>query len=301
MNLRQLEYFVAVADEGGFTRAAQRLYVAQPTLSKQIAALEHELGGPLFERLNRGVRLTHAGRAFLPEARSATLSANRARRAARMAQDLTSAELEIAAVLSIAIGLLPRSIRALRERYPGIAVELHEYRHKDLMEDDVRHGVADLAIGPVPGSWDGPIESLGWESFVLLLPEGDRLLKEAGPVELSDLSDRRWVLPTPTAGMAPLLTAVCRDAGFDPEPAVHSAQIEGLARFTACGLGPTMMPLSAVPGDLQHLVKHMRKPLARELSAYTRSEWTPLTRALLESCRDAVAATPRPAHAFIVG
>lgn len=70
MNLRQLQYFVTVVDEGNFTSAAKRLYVAQPSLSKQIAALEKELGGPLIERLHRGIRLTPSGRAFLPEARS---------------------------------------------------------------------------------------------------------------------------------------------------------------------------------------------------------------------------------------
>src|SRR5262249_3421837 len=122
LTLRPLLYVLTIVDEGSFTRAAQRLYVAQPSLSKQLIALETELGVPLVERMHRSIRLTPAGRAFLPEARAATMSAERARRAARMAHDLEAGEIEVATVLSIAIGLLPGSIRTLRDRHPRIVV-----------------------------------------------------------------------------------------------------------------------------------------------------------------------------------
>lgn len=300
ITLRQLLYFVTVADEGNFTRAAQRLYVAQPSLSKQLAALETELGGPLIERLNRGIRLTPSGKAFLPEARAAILSAERARRAARMAYDLEAGELEVATVLSIAIGLLPRSIGALREQYPGILVELHEYLHRRVLEDDVRSGVADIAVGPSPREWEGPIVSLGWEEFVVVLPEGDPALRDSGRLQLSDLAQRRWVLPVPTAGLAPLVADACRDAGFVPQPAVHSSQTEALARLAAAGLGPTMLPGNVVPPDLRRLTKRLRRPVARELAAYTRTEWSPVARAFLEVLPDARSAR-RPPHAYVVG
>src|SRR5258707_14218781 len=88
MNLRQLHYLLAIADEGSFTRAAERLLVAQPSLSQQIKSLEQELGGPLLERLPKGVRLTSAGKAFAPEARAAVTHAERARRNARTALGL---------------------------------------------------------------------------------------------------------------------------------------------------------------------------------------------------------------------
>ena len=298
MNLRQLQYFVAVVEEGNFTRAAQRLYVAQPSLSKQLAALEHELGGPLIERLARGVRLTPSGRAFLPEARAAIHSAERARRAARMAHDLEAGELEIATVLSIAIGLLPSSIRALRAKHPGILVELREYLRKEVLEEEVRAGVSDIAVGPKPGSWDGPVESLGWEEFVILLPEGDPMLRRTEKLELSDLAERRWVLPAPTAGMAPLIAAVCREAGFIPQPAVHSSQVEAIARFAACGLGPAMLPRNVIPPDLQALTRRLRRPLSRELAAYTRSDWSPLAAAFLRTLRDAPWPS-RPPNAYV--
>src|SRR3954451_23018416 len=107
MNLRQLHYLVAIAEEGSFTRAAEQLLVAQPSLSQQIKSLERELGGPLLERLPTGVRLTAAGKAFLPEARAAVTHAERARRNARSALGLQAGELEVATVTSVAFGVLP--------------------------------------------------------------------------------------------------------------------------------------------------------------------------------------------------
>jgi DNA-binding transcriptional LysR family regulator len=297
VNLNQLKYFLAVVDEGNFTRAAQRLFVAQPSLSKQVAALEKELGGPLIERLPRGIRLTPSGRAFLPEARAATLSAERAHRAARMAHDVEAGVLELATVLSIAIGLLPNSIRTLRQRHPGVLVELFEYRHRTVLEDEVRSGVADLAIGPKPMNWAGPVASVGWEEFVVLLPEDDELLTDQGPLDLRVLSEHLWVLPTPTAGMAPLVLGACQDAGFVPRPAVHTSQVEALARFAACGLGPTMMPTNVVPAEFAHLSRRLQRPVARELAAYTRREWSPMARSFLDTLWDAHSA-PRPENAF---
>lgn len=298
VTLRQLTYFVTVVDEGNFTRAAKRLHVAQPSLSKQLAALEAELGGPLIERLPRAIRLTPSGRAFLPEARAATLSAERARRAARMAHDLEATEVEVATVMSIAIGLLPAAIKALGERKPGIVVELREYLLSRHMEDEVRGGVADVAIGPRPPHWLGPVVSLGWEEFVVVLPEGDRLLRARGRLDLSDLAKRRWVMPSPGAGLAPLLAGACRDVGFEPETAVHSSQVEALGRLAAAGMGPTMLPSNVIPADLRPLARRLRRPVVRELAAYTRSEWSGLTETLFDSVRQGLPAQ-RPRNAFV--
>lgn len=299
MTLRQIQYFIAVVDEGSFTHAAQTLHVAQPSLSKQLAALEAELGGPLIERLHRGLRLTPMGRAFLPEARAATLAADRARRSARMVQGLEAGEVEVATLRSIAIGLLPRSITALRDAHPGILVRLHEYLHRAEMEEEVRTGVSDIAVGPRPARWGGPVVSLGWEEFVVVLPEGDPALASDAAVDLADLAHRRWVLPVPSAGMAPIVAGACHDAGFVPQPAVHSAQVEALTRLAAAGLGPTMLPVNVIAPDMQRLTRRLRRPVVRELSAYTRSDWSPVAQAFLETLDDA-ATTKRPRNAYVV-
>src|SRR6476659_8891943 len=110
MNLRRLSSFLTLVEEGSFTRAARRLGIAQPSLSQQIRTLEAEVGGPLLERLPRGVRLTPAGRALLPEAQAAVRAAERAGAAARMALGLEAGELEVATLLSMAVGILPHAM-----------------------------------------------------------------------------------------------------------------------------------------------------------------------------------------------
>src|SRR5467141_1497648 len=126
MNIRQLECFVAVVDEVSFTRAARAIGIAQPSLSQHIRVLEEELNGRLIERLPRGIALTPAGRVLLPEARAAVRAVERGGRAALAVE---GGELEIATVLSMAVGLLPRYIRVWREQYPKVGIRLHEFRH----------------------------------------------------------------------------------------------------------------------------------------------------------------------------
>src|SRR5258706_12303888 len=107
MNLRQLQYFVAIADEGSFTRAAERLLVAQPSLSQQLKALEQELGGQLLERLPNGVRLTAAGKAFMPDARPAVTHAPHAAPSAPSAFGPKAGDATVAPGHSLALGLRP--------------------------------------------------------------------------------------------------------------------------------------------------------------------------------------------------
>jgi DNA-binding transcriptional LysR family regulator len=283
MTLRQFEYFVAVVDEGSFTRAAHRLYVAQPSLSKQLAALERELGATLVERLPRGFRLTAAGRAFLPEARAAIQSGDRAKRAVQMARDLAAAELEVASVLSVAVGILPRAIYELNLAHPGVTTMLREYRHSAVMEDEVRNGAADIAVGPAPQRWDGPIMSLGWEELVVLFPPGDDALHTPGPVDLRHLAHRRWVLPDDSAGLAAPVRQACAEAGFTPRPVARSSQIETLMRLVDAGLGPTIVPENVVAASMSHLSRRMTRPVARELTAYARTQWSPGARAFCDA------------------
>src|SRR5918992_66270 len=158
---RRIEYWLAVVEEGSFTRAALRMHVSQPSLSQQVRALEKEVGGELLERLPRSVRLTAAGKAFLPHAQIAVRAAERAQQAARSALELETGELEISTVRSIAAGILPDLVQSWRQRHPGTFVRLHEFTHRSLAEDSVRGGVGDLGIGPPPIGWTGPVRPLG--------------------------------------------------------------------------------------------------------------------------------------------
>src|SRR3954469_17881603 len=111
ISLRQMEYVVAVVEEGSFTRAAQRLFVSQPALSHQIKALEQSVGGALLERQPQSVQLTPMGRAFLPHATATVHAAEEARRAARAVGQLDAGDLRIATLHSIALGVIPAAIR----------------------------------------------------------------------------------------------------------------------------------------------------------------------------------------------
>jgi DNA-binding transcriptional LysR family regulator len=263
------------------------VHVSPPSLSQQIRALERELGGELIERLTRGIRLTAAGKAFLPEARAAVLASQRAVRAARGALALDRAELEIATVTSLSVGILPASIQRLHEARPTVVVRLQEYTHRDDLVEAVRSGVGDIAIGPRPIGWEGPVETLGFEQFVVVLGPRDPLFGQPGPIELAALADRDWVLFPPWHGLAELTTTACASAGFLPRDAVRTAQVEAAARLAAVGLGVTLVPDNIVPAHLLGHTRPLAPPVVRELVAYTRSEWSPPARAFLEALRSA--------------
>jgi DNA-binding transcriptional LysR family regulator len=284
---RQMAYWLAIVEEGSFTRAAARMHVSQPSLSQQVRALEEELGGELLERLPRSVRLTSAGKAFLPHARAAVHSADRAVRSAREALQLKTGELEISTVRSIAVGLLPDVIQSWREHYPGTYVRLHEFTHRRLAEDAVRDGVSDFGIGPPPIKWAGPVCRLGWEEFKIVLPHDDPLA-DRDPISLGDLADREWVMFDADNGLYDLVVAACATGAtppFMPRPAVLTSQVEAAARLAAAGVGPALVPENAVPSDLDAAVVRADPPIGRELTVYARADWTPLGKAFLELMR----------------
>jgi DNA-binding transcriptional LysR family regulator len=299
MNLRQLHYLLAIADEGSFTRAAEQLFVAQPSLSQQIKSLERELGGPLLERLPTGVRLTAAGKAFLPEARAAVTHAERARRNARSALGLEAGELEVATVTSVAFGVLPPAFERWRERYPGTTITLREYTHRRALDDAVRLGVGDIAVGPRPRGWPGPVVELGWEEFVVVLPAVDPLAKNKRPVPLEELAERDWVLFGPHHGLSELILETCARAGFTPRRTVQTGQVAAAGHLAAAGLGVTIIPSNVVPTGLGAAVRSLKPPLARQLVAFTRQDWSPLAAAFLKVLQ--TRAWPRrPASATVV-
>src|SRR5690349_9611560 len=146
MTLGQLAYFAAVVEHGSFTRAAQALHVSQPALSHQIAQLEREAGGPLLERLPRAVRPTPLGERLLPHARDTVAAADEAHRAAQHVGNLQAGDLRVGALLSVALGIIPATIRAWRAAHPDVRIELLEYS-ADELDAAMLGGEADLAIG----------------------------------------------------------------------------------------------------------------------------------------------------------
>ncbi|MFI7687639.1 LysR family transcriptional regulator [Nonomuraea sp. NPDC049655] len=270
--LRQLEYLVTVVDLGSFTRAAQHLHVTQPALSHQMRALETAVGGPLLERLPRAVRLTPMGRAVLPHARAALAEAERLHRVARRTAGLEEGEVEVAAIYSVSLGILPPVLRAWRGRHPGVRIRLREYPHADRLQAAMAAGRADLAVGPVPAGWEGPIRELGVEEFGIVLPADDPLAgSPTGRVALSDLADRAWVHYAPDNGLADLLDQVCTQAGFHPQAAIRAEQTSAAPLLAAAGLGPALVPANIIPPHFDGVLLRPDPPIRRALAAYTRT------------------------------
>jgi len=283
MNFRQLACFVAVVEEGSFTRAARRIGITQPSLSQHIRALEADIDGPVIERLSRGITLTPAGRSLLPEARAAVRAVDRGRRAARSALALEAGELEIATVLS------------MLQRYPEVGIRLQEFRHRSLLEDAVEQGIADFAIGPLPlRTWDGPLEEVAWEEFVIVAPPGDPLALRRR-VRLEELADREWVLYHPDHGLAGILEEVCRRAGFSPRGTVRTSQAEGAARLASAGIGPALVPDNIVLPGIEGSVLRLDPPIIRDVAVYARTELTRTAASFVEVLQSEQRPRPRGA------
>ena len=295
---RRLAYWLAVVEEGSFTRAALRMHVSQPSLSQQIRALEKEVGGDLLERLPRSVRLTAAGKAFLPHAQAAVREVERAHQAARSALDLETGELEISTVRSIAAGILPDLVQSWRQRHSETFVRLHEFTHRSLAEDSVRAGVGDLGIGPPPIDWSGPVRRLGWEEFLVVLPPEDPLASRQ-KLDLVELKERDWVMFESGNGLHDLIISACASAGFTPRHAVLTSQVETAARLAAAGVGPTLVPENVIPDGLDAALVRVDPPLGREVTVYAREQWGPLGGAFVDLMAETHWAKP-PRGALVV-
>jgi len=285
MNFRQLECFAAVVDEGSFTRAARRLGITQPSLSQHIKTLESELEGAVLDRLPRGVSLTPAGRALLPEARLAVRALERGRQGARSALALELGELEIATVLSMAVGVLPRHIGVWHRRHPNVAIWLHEFRHRNLLEDAVEQGVADFAVGPRPlRPWEGPLEIVGWEEFVLVVEPSDPLAGRES-VHVEELADRSWVLYHADHGLAGILAEICLRAGFRPRGTVRTSQAEAATRLAAVGVGIALVPDNVAASGIECAVLRFEPRMIREIAVYARGDWSTTAGAFVDVLR----------------
>ncbi|MFF8841740.1 LysR substrate-binding domain-containing protein [Streptomyces sp. NPDC015127] len=277
MSLRQMEYFVTVVEESSFTRAAELLHVTQPALSHQIKALERSVGGPLLERLPRGVRLTQMGRAYLPHAELAVRSAAQARRAARAAAGAEGGELHIAAIHAVAVGVLPDVLARWRREHPGVAIVLHEYGTPEALEEQIERGAADLAVGPPPQHWPGPVVPFDEEEIVLVVPFDDRLAGRSS-VRLEELAGHSWV----RCAMEPLVEGqrfldwACGRAGFRPRTAVWTEHTSSAVRMAAAGVGVATAPLHVVRGAVGEdcVVLPADPPWRRVLTVFSRVELT---------------------------
>jgi DNA-binding transcriptional LysR family regulator len=294
MTLRQMEYLIAVAEEGSFTRAAERLFVSQPALSHQVKALEQSVGGALLERLPHSIHLTPLGRAFLPHATASVNEAADALRAARAVGQLDAGELRIGTLHSIALGVVPAAIRAWRLANPNVSFELYEYVNVEQLAERMRLGVADVAVGPPPKGWEGPVRSLGHEELVLVVAVDDPLVqKRRRKITLDLLADRPWTLYAADNGLAPVVMEACAAAGFTPRAAVHTHHTATAVQLAAAGLGPALVPENVVEPGFAGALLRPDPPVRRELAAFSRTSPSPLVEAFTDVLAEHAVIDPR--------
>jgi len=206
-------------------------------------------GGPLLERMPRGVRLTPMGRAFRPHAERAVRSAAQARRAARAASGAEGGELHVAAVHSVAVGVLPDVFARWRAAHPKVLLHLHEYATTRALEEEVERGTADLAVGPAPADRPGTVVPVGEEEAVLVVPFDDRFAGRT-TVTLPELADRHWIrcAMEPVVHGERFLDRACARAGFQPRTAVWTEHTSTAVRMAAAGVGVCVAPSHIVRG-----------------------------------------------------
>jgi DNA-binding transcriptional LysR family regulator len=296
--LRQLECFVAVVDQGSFTRAAATLHISQPALSMQVAGLERELGRPLFDRLPAGPAPTSTGRRALARARQALRVTSELVRDARATDAATLlGEVRVATVHSVSVGVLPALIRRWRRAAPQVDIALQEYRHVSEMHEAILRGDVDLVVGPRPAAWAGPIASLGTEHFVVLAGQDFLHADHADDrsVSIADLRDHRWIHFAPGHGLATVIDRACHAAGFIPRAAVRTEHAASAVALAGAGLGIALVPDNIVPATFAGRVLATRPPITRELSVYHRPHPDAVVAALARSAQEAATSGTRDA------
>ncbi|MFI0815943.1 LysR family transcriptional regulator [Streptomyces sp. NPDC021098] len=284
MSLRQFEYALAVAEEGSVTAAAERLHVAQPSVSQQIRGLERELGVELFARTPTGLVPTVVGRAFLREAEVAVSASRRARATARAGADELVGELAVAVQMGFGTRQLPGALGALRRRFPRLEVTVFEEPSSAELERLGRRGVLDLALMAACEQSPADAHHLGDEEFVAVLGAGHRQLA-ADRVELRALEGELWVRFDRDSALDGVLLNVLRDNDLPPTTAARVSQTATAVRWAAHGLGVTLVPASAVPHGYEHLVRPVLPAVSQPVIAVVRHGAGPAETALLELLR----------------
>lgn len=249
IELRRLLAFVAVAEEGHITRAAQRLGMQQPPLTRLLQGLEAELGVLLLHRTSRGVHPTEAGRALLEEARVALAHAERVeemvRRAARGEQGRLAVGFTSSAALHPFVSAV---LRHFREVLPGVSISLEEAGTGELV-DALLHERLDTAfvrspVSKVPGLM---VDDILDEPMIAALPAGHPLASDLStPLPLADLASEAFILYRRPAGpgLYDAILAACRGAGFSPAIAQEAPRLTATLSLVAAGLGVSLVPAS---------------------------------------------------------
>lgn len=244
-DLRQLRYFLVLAETLHFGRAAERLHISQPPLSRQISALEKAVGVQLLQRTSRAVSLTPAGRTFAQHAHEILAAVDLAVRSARASQQGLRGELRVSFTMCAAWNVLPRLLRHYRQHYPHVDVHLEEVMPRDL-EQVLAQGSADLGIS-FPASHVSRLhyQRLLDEPLCAVLP-AEHPLAQAPQIDASALADEDFIsFPGTTApSLHEAVIGHCRRHGFEPRIRLQTHLQQTIVNLVAEGLGVSLVPAS---------------------------------------------------------
>jgi DNA-binding transcriptional LysR family regulator len=289
MELRHIRYFLAVAEERHFTRAAAKIGIGQPPLSQQIKDLEAEIGASLFRRVAHGAELTTAGEAFLQAVKEMPMLAERATRAARRAARGETGSLRVGltatAVLNAAV---PSAIRAFRRAYADVELVLEEASTTRLVAG-LQEGSLDAAFLRPKGSNPEMLQLrlLSEEPMIVALPSGHVAAKQRD-VDLASLKDDSFVLFPRAIGPAlyDTIVSACRRAGFEPVIGQFAPQIASMVNLVAAELGVSIVPASTSQLRVRGVAYREiagQAPTVRLAIAYRRGETSPIVRNFVAS------------------
>lgn len=250
LTVQQLRYFVAVADEQQFTRAAEQLNVAQPSLSGQINRLEQALGVSLFHRTVRPISLTDAGHELLPLARRVLASVNDVMRGVAEVEALRRGQVTVGATPSLGTNLLPRVLAHFHQHYPEITLTVVE-RHSDDLAAQLEAGALDVALAILPLTRATlEVTVLATEELVVMVAD-DHPLAQRDEVGVSDLRDVAMIMFREGYDLRTTTINAFARAGFEPTVGLEGAEVGSVSAYVSAGLGAAIVPsivAAGVPG-----------------------------------------------------
>lgn len=247
MELRHLRYFVAIAESGNITQAAQKLFIAQPPLSAQMKQLEEEIGVPLLVRQARGVALTPAGRSFLSDAKAILARSQDARTRARQLHDGKAHLVRLGLMPSSTQALLPGLLHALQAQAPQVNLQVSEISPSSTQLQALRNaeidlGVMRLGVEDIPSETRFSID----DPYCLAVPSNHPLARTSAPMDLSHAAQETFVgfSSHHQSDYLDQTLALCVEAGFRPDIRHSAGQFAGVLTMVACGLGVAIVPAS---------------------------------------------------------
>lgn len=244
MELRQIRYFIEVAEREHVSEAAESLHVAQSAISRQIANLEGELGVSLFEREGRNVKLTQIGKIFLTHAKTAMKAIDYATKQIEEHLDPERGSIKIGFPTSLASDMLPTIISEFKKKHPNIRFQLRQGSYNYLIEA-VKSRELDLAfLGPVPTN-DPDVEGsiLFSENMAALVP-ANHTLSERKSIHLNEMRNEEFVLFPQGYVLRKIAVDGCRQAGFVPKITSEGADLDAIKGLVSAGIGVTLLPES---------------------------------------------------------